>query len=319
MAGREPKRYRTLKSYLEERFPFPVWKVPVDAGFTCPTRDGTIRTGGCLYCYSRGPRAVAEEPLLPVADQVRQGLERIRRRNPAAHALAYFQPYSNTYAPPDELERIWSEALGVDGVAGLAVGTRPDCVSEEVLRLLETFAKTHEVWLEMGLQTVHDERLDFLGRGHTSQQWAEAVEEASGRGLHQVAHLILGIPGEGLKESLETVDAVASRPVDGVKLHHLMVMDGTELADLWRRRHFPLITAEAYVDLVIAVLEHLPAEVVMHRIVAEPNPWERLLAPRWRQSKEEMLVALDAELARRETRQGAKLAQKKRSEEGAST
>jgi radical SAM protein (TIGR01212 family) len=141
------------------------------------------------------------------------------------------------------------------------------------------------------------------------------VDQAAGRGLHQVTHLILGLPDEGMAESLETVAAIAAKPVDGVKLHHLMVFDGTELADLWRKRHFPLITAEAYIDLVVAVLEHLPPEVVMHRIVAEPNPWERLLAPRWRQSKEEILVAINAEFVRRGTRQGAKAGQKKRSSE----
>lgn len=254
---------------------------------------------------------------MPLADQVRHGLERLRRRNPLARGLAYFQPYSNTYAPVEDLKRLYEEALEIDGIVGIAVGTRPDCVNEEVLNLLEDIAGSHEVWLEMGLQTVHDERLEFLGRGHTSKQWAEAVEAAAGRGLHQVTHLILGLPGEGLTESLETVEAIASRPVDGVKLHHLMVFDDTELAEMWRRRHFPLITAEAYIDLMVAVLEHLPPEVVMHRIVAEPNPWERLLAPRWRQSKEEILVAIDAELVRRGTRQGAKLGQKKRSGEGA--
>lgn len=310
MAPREQKRYRTLRSYLEERFPYPVWKVPVDAGMTCPTRDGLVATGGCIYCYSRGPRSQSELPPLPIAEQVREGLVRIRRRNPAARALAYFQPYSNTHAPVDELQRLYGEALEVEGVVGLAVATRPDCLSEEVLRLLEGIASRGEVWLEMGLQSAHDERLDFLRRGHTSEQWAEATERAAGRGFHQVTHLILGLPGEGMAETLETVEAVASRPVDGVKLHHLMVLDDTELADLWRRRHFPLITPEAYIDLVVAVLEHLPPEVVVHRVVAEANPWERLLAPRWRQSKEEMLVALDAEMAHRETRQGAKFAQK---------
>lgn len=317
MTTRELKRYRTLRAYLEERFAFPVWKVPVDAGFTCPTRDGTIRAGGCVYCYSRGTRPASQEPLLPVADQLRDGLERLRRRNSSAQAMAYFQPYTNTYAPVEDLRRLYGEAMEVDGVVGLAVGTRPDSVSEEVLKLLENIATTHEVWLEMGLQTVHDERLDFLGRGHTSEQWTEAVERAAGRGLHQVTHLILGLPDEGMAESLETVEAIASRPVDGVKLHHLMVFDDTELADMWRKRHFPLITAEAYIDLAVAVLEHLPPDVVMHRVVAEPNPWERLLAPRWRQSKEEILVAIDAELVRRGTRQGAKVSQKKRTSEGA--
>lgn len=312
MTVREPKRYRTLRAYLDERFPFPVRKVPLDAGFTCPTRDGTIRAGGCLYCYSRGPRVSAQEPLMPLADQVRHGLERIRRKDSITRGLAYFQPYTNTYAPVEELKRIYEEALEIDGIVGLSVGTRPDCVDEEVLNLLEDIATDHEVWLEMGLQTVHDERLELMGRGHTSKQWAEAVEAAAGRGLHQVTHLILGLPGEGLAESLETVEAIASRPVDGVKLHHLMVFDDTELAVMWRRRHFPLITAEAYIETVVAVLEHLPPELVMHRIVAEASPWERLLAPRWRQSKEEILVAIDAEMVRRGTRQGAKMSQKKR-------
>jgi hypothetical protein len=306
VAPRGQKRYRTLSSYLKERFDFPVWRVSVDAGFTCPTRDGTIQQGGCLYCYSRGPRTSSEEPPISVAEQVRQGLERLRRRHPAARAIAYFQPYTNTYASIDVLERLYREALDVEGVVGLAVGTRPDCLSEDALKLLESIGKTHEVWLEMGLQTIHDERLALLGRGHTAEQWAEAVERAAGRNIHQVVHLILGLPGEGRQEVLETVEAVASRPIDGLKLHHLMVFEGTGLAELWRRQHFPLITAEAYIDLVVEVLEHLPAEVVIHRLVAEPSPWERLLAPRWRQSKEEILVAIDAELVRRDTRQGAR-------------
>jgi radical SAM protein (TIGR01212 family) len=190
------------------------------------------------------------------------------------------------------------------------VGMRPECLTEDSLRLLEGLAKTHEVWLEMGPQTVHDEQRAVVGRSHIQEEWAEAVEKAAGRGIHQVAHLILGLPGEGMPETLGTVKTVAGHPIDGVALHHLMVVDETELSDLWRRRHFTLIAAEVYIDLVVAILEHLPPEVVIHRLVSQPHPGEQLLAPRWRQSTEELLVAIDAELVRRETRQGARLSRR---------
>ncbi|MFQ5893362.1 MAG: TIGR01212 family radical SAM protein [Nitrospinota bacterium] len=307
LAPKEAKRYRTLQSFLEERFPYPIRTVTVDAGASSQPRNGPVQVGGCLYCYSRGPRAPLHEPPMPVAAQVRQGLERLRRRQPSACAMASFPPAANAHAPIDVLQRCYGEALEVDGVVGIAVGTRPESLTEEALKLLEGIAKTHEVWLEMGPQTVHDEQREVGGRSSISTPWTEAVERAAGRGLHQVTHLILGLPGEGPHETIKTVEALATLPFNGVKLHHLMVFDETDLADLWRRRHFSLIAAEAYIDLVVGVLEHLPPEVVIHRLVAEPHPWERLLAPRWRQSPEEMLVAIDAELVRRGTRQGARL------------
>lgn len=304
---KETKRYRTLRSFLEERFQFPVRTVFVDPAISLPAIGVRLQAGSCLYCYSLGPRAALQDQPVAVAEQVKQGLERLRLRHPSAHAIASFQPSSKAPEPIDVLKRRYGEALEVDGVVGIAVGIRPECLTEETLRLLEGIAKTHEVWLEMGPQTVHDEQRVLTERSEISASWAEAVEMAAGRGIHQVAHPILGLPGEGTPEALETVEAVASLPVNGVKLHHLMVFDETELADLWRRRHFTLIAAEAYIDLVVAVLERLPPEVVIHRLVAEPPAWERLLAPRWRQSAEELLVGINAELVRHDTRQGARL------------
>ncbi|MCH7768106.1 MAG: TIGR01212 family radical SAM protein [Nitrospinae bacterium] len=313
LASRETKRYRTLRSFLEERFPFPVWPIFVDSGASPPTRYGLSQTGGCLYCYSQGPPTSLQDPPVPVAEQVSSGLERLRRRHPSACAIASFRPSSNAHAPIDVLQRRYGEALEVDGVVGIAVGVRSEDLTEEALRLLEGIAKTHEVWLEMGPQTVHDEQRALVDRSEISAHWVEAVEIAAGRGIHQVIHLILGLPGEERAETLETVNTVAALPVDGVKVHHLMVREETDLAHLWRRRHFTLISAEAYIDLAVAVLEHLPPEAVIHQLVAEPNPGERLLAPRWRQSPEEMLVTIDAELARRDTRQGARLTRRKES------
>jgi radical SAM protein (TIGR01212 family) len=303
---KETKRYRTLRSFLEERYPFPVRPLSVDAGTGPTPRVGPSQAGSCLYCYSPGNRGSVKGPPGTPVEQVKQGLSRLRRRQPSVCAIVSFPPASSADAPLDSLKRLYGETLETEGVVGIAVGMKPECLTEDALRLFEGMAKTHDVWLEMGPQAVHDEQRAAVDRCHISEAWAEAVEQAAGRSLHQVAHLMLGLPGEGTPETLETVKEAASHPIDGVMLHHLMVVDDTELSDLWRRRHFTLIPAEAYIDLVVAILEHLPPEVVMHRLVSPPHPRERLLAPRWRQSAEEMLVAIDAEMARRDTRQGAR-------------
>lgn len=307
---KETKRYRTLRSFFEERYPFPIRTVFVDAGASLPRRGGQSQAGSCLYCYSRGTSGAPQGPPGTVVEQINQGLARLRRRQPSVCAIVSLPPASGANAPLDALKRLYGETLEMEGVVGVAVGMRPECLTEESLRLLEGMAKTHEVWLEMGPQTVHDEQRAAVDQSHISEAWAEAVERAAGRGIHQVAHLILGLPGERMPETLKTVEAVASHPINGVMLHHLMVLNETELSDLWRRRHFTLVAAEVYIDLVVAILEHLPPEVVMHRLVSQPHPWERLLAPRWRQSAEEMLVAIDAEMVRRDTRQGARLSRR---------
>lgn len=307
---KETKRYRTLRFFLEDRYPFPVQPLFVDAGTSLQTRGGPSQAGSCLYCYSRGSRVPRPGPPGTVVEQVNQGLARLRRRQPSVCAIVSFPPASGADTSLDTHKRLYGETLEVEGVVGIAVGMRPERLTEDALRLFEGMAKTHEVWLEMGPQPVHDEQRAAVDRSTVSEAWAEAVEQAAGRGLHQVAHLMLGLPGEGMPETLETVKASASHPINGVMLHHLVVIDETELSDLWRRRHFTLITAEAYIDLVVAILEHLPPEVVMHRLVSQPHPWERLLAPRWRQSTEEMMVAIEAELVRRDTRQGVRLSRR---------
>ncbi|GAB4281753.1 MAG: TIGR01212 family radical SAM protein [Deferrisomatales bacterium] len=275
-------RCPSLSAYWKARFGERVHRVSLDAGFSCPNRDGTVGTGGCAFCDPASFSPAAGD-LRPVREQLAGGIARLRRRG-IGRVAAYFQPHTNTYAPLADLKRVWDQALPFPEVVALCVGTRPDCVPDPVLELLGGYRERWEVWLELGLQSAHDATLERLRRGHTAGQFAEACRRARGRGLRVCAHVILGLPGEGPAQEAETARFLAELGVDGVKLHQLAVVEGTALAEAWRRGEVGVLTEAQYARRAAAFLGGLPAGTVVHRLVGETDP-ARLLAPHFHKGR----------------------------------
>jgi radical SAM protein (TIGR01212 family) len=297
------KPYRLFSEHLKELFGVRVHKISVDAGFGCPNRGGGREGPGCLFCDPGGSGAVGIDRRLAIAEQLEQGKEVMTRKYHAGRFLAYFQPFSNTFAPPALLRTRYDEALAVPGVVGLAVGTRPDCLDGTVLDLLAEYHRRTYFWLELGLQSSHDRTLARLRRGHDYAAFLRAYVAAKERGLRVCVHIIVGLPGEGRDELLATVAELARLRVDGVKLHLLHVLDGTPLGELYQAGEVSVLAQETYVALVADVLERLPEQTLIHRLTGD-GPRATLLAPLWSLNKWEVLNAIDAEMARRGSVQG---------------
>ena len=298
-----PKRYHTLNQELRDRFGKKVIKISLDAGFTCPNRDGTLGEGGCLYCSARGSGDFAGDRELSVRAQFAEVKDRLKKKWPTADYIAYFQAYTNTYAPAAELRKVYETALAEEDVVGLSVSTRPDCLPEDVLAYLEELHGRTYLWVELGLQSIHDKTLAWLKRGHDYRQFLRGLEQLHERGVRVCAHIILGLPGESREEMLETARALAGLPLAGLKIHLLHVLRGTPLAVIYEDRPFPLLTKEEYVELTADILEILPPEMVIHRLTGDGPP-DDLLGPLWSRRKWEVLNAIDAELERRDSWQG---------------
>lgn len=296
------KRYHSFNSYLKRRFGRRVWKVTVDAGMTCPNRDGSVGDGGCSYCLRDAHSGGA--PGRPVVEQIAEGIKSLRRRRKAERFIVYFQAGTNTYAPIYKLKSLFDTVKAFSEVVGLAVGTRPDCLGDPVLDLLESYASDYEVWLELGLQSAHDNTLASIDRGHGLQSFLDAYNRARERPLKLCVHLILGLPGEGADDMLETGRQVAGLRPDGLKLHPLQVLRGTTLAEQYKAGKFRLLSLEEYVSVVCDSLEILPSETTIQRLTAEA-PASLLLAPDWCRNKQALLAAIDNELVRRGTFQGS--------------
>ena len=297
------KRYYTFDRFLKERFGFKVRKICVDAGFTCPNRDGKTGYGGCIYCHAPGFVPYDSERGKSVAVQREEGKSRLRARGFKGKFLVYFQAYSNTYAPVSVLKDLYDEALADEDVIGLAIGTRPDCVPEEVLVLLEDYAKKYHVWIEYGIQSVHDRTLEYINRGHDYAQFEDAVERTRNRGIFICAHIILGLPGEKKDHMCETAKRLSDLGIDGVKVHHLQVVQGTDLEAKYNKDEVRVFQVEEYIPLLCDIIEVLSPGIVVHRLVGDIRN-ELLIAPRWTRSKAEILNLVDKELIRRGSCQG---------------
>ena len=302
MAGDLP--YRDLNSYLKGRFGERVQKITLDAGLTCPNRDGRVGTGGCLYCNVRGSGTGAWDRGQSITAQMQAGIARLARRYGAAQFIAYFQSFSNTYAPIEKLRELYDAALAFPQVVGLSLGTRPDCLPDDVLDLLAGYARERLVWLELGLQSAHDATLRRLNRGHDVACFTAAATRAAARGLEVVAHVILGLPGEGPREVAATAAYLGRLPVHGVKIHLLYVVKDSGLAHLHQAGEYVCLTEEQYVQRVADFIERLPAHLVIHRVTGDPHP-EELVAPAWCLDKARVLRRLQDEFAHRGTRQGS--------------
>lgn len=312
------KRYNDFGAWLRLKLGFPVQKLSVDGGFTCPNRDGRVGVGGCTFCNNRaftpayvsGRQSIAEqtEPAAAkrrqsIAEQIEAGKRFFARKSKVGKYLAYFQTFSGTYAPLSILRTIYREALEQKDVVGLVVGTRPDCVSDEVLDELARLAQDHFVLVEYGVESTREDTLRRINRGHTFACAAEAIERTHRRGLLVGAHTILGLPGEDAEDALQQAETLSALPLDVLKLHQLQVVRGTVLADEYAKNAFPMPSAEDYVELVAAYLRHLRPSVVVGRFVSQ-SPKDMLVAPRWGLKNGEFTALLDRYLAAHNYRQG---------------
>jgi hypothetical protein len=297
------KRYNAFSEELKRVFSCRVHRISVDAGFTCPNRDGSVGTGGCIYCGGEGSGSFGIPRGLSIADQLEDGKEVMARKYKAAKFIAYFQPYSNTYATVERLRSLYDEALAVQDVVGLIVGTRPDCLPPPVIDLLADYQRRTYFWLELGLQSLYDRSLALVNRGHDAATSVAAIRAARSRGLRICAHVILGLPGESREETIATAGMLNELGVEGVKLHLLHVMAGTELAKLYGRGEVRLLDRDDYVGLVCDFLERLDRNIFIHRLTGDGGR-DHLVAPLWSLAKFEVLNAIDTELERRGTRQG---------------
>ena len=297
------KRYNDLNTYLRSLFGCRVQKITVDAGLSCPNRDGTIAIGGCIYCNTRGSGTGAHTRGLTITDQILQGKQSLLRRYKAKKFLAYFQSFSNTYAPVDTLKKLYDEALAIEDVVGLSIGTRPDCVDESVLELLQDYAEQHLVWIEYGLQSAKDKTLEVINRGHDVQCFEDAVRATVNRGIKICAHVILGLPGEARSDMLHTAETISDLGIDGLKLHLLYVISGTPMEALYRQGKYRCLEQQEYVDLVCDFLERIPPGMVIQRLTGDPHP-EELVAPDWSRRKSETLQKINETLEKRDSWQG---------------
>lgn len=297
------KRYHTWNYHLRQIFGEKVFKVPLDAGFTCPNRDGKAGTGGCIFCSTKGAGDFAGSRLKSLTQQFAEVRAMMHKKWPIAKYIGYFQAFTNTYAPVPVLKEKYETVLTEEGVVGLAIATRPDCLPGQVLDLLAELNDKTYLWVELGLQTIHDETGKLINRGYDYETFLTALEGLRSRQIRTCAHIILGLPGESRTDMLETAKAIACLPVQGLKLHLLHLMQGTPMVNLYQEGKLIFMEQEAYISLVVDILEILPPTMVIHRLTGDA-PRDFLLGPLWSLKKWEVLNAIDAELVRRRTWQG---------------
>jgi radical SAM protein (TIGR01212 family) len=298
-----PKLYNTFSDELKRVFGCKVQRISVDAGFSCPNRDGTLSSEGCIFCGGHGSGSYGIKRGLSVAAQLKDGKEVMRRKYRASKFIAYFQAYSNTYASVERLREQFTEALAVSDVVGLIIATRPDCLPDNVIDCLKELNSQTYLWLELGMQSIHDKSLTFINRHHDHSCTVDAIHRAKARGLRVCVHIILGLPGETREEMLAMATELNRLGVDGVKLHLLHVMKGTRLAEMYGRGEVPLLSRDEYAGLVCDFLERLDPTILIHRLTGDGGH-DNLVAPLWSLKKFEILNLIDAEMEHRGTIQG---------------
>jgi hypothetical protein len=301
--------YNSFNNYLRDTFGQRVFRVPIDAGFTCPNRDGARAFGGCTFCDDRGSGAPTIEAALSVRQQLEKGIARARVRYKAGKFLAYFQAFTNTYAPEAVLRNLYDTALEHPDVVGICIGTRPDCVSDNILDLLAEYDRKTFLWLEIGLQSAVNRTLEAINRGHTAEEFFDAVERAHKRKLRLATHLIFGLPEETPEEMMQTVRLVADSGVIGVKIHELCIYKGTPMEEDYRAGRLQTLDEDMYINLAADAIELLSPDQIIMRLVAEGSE-DEVIAPSWCFKKERIIKMIETELARRGTRQGSRFVTK---------
>ena len=298
------KRYNQFSAYLKNKFGAKVYKITIDAGFSCPNRDGTISTGGCIFCDESGSFSQAHSNILSIEEQINTGAETLSKRFKAEKFMAYFQAYSNTYKPTNELEKIYKSSLTHPDIVGLSIGTRPDCVDEDKLNLISDISKDYYTWIEYGLQSIHNKTLKKINRGHDYDCFLRAYEKTKEKGINICVHVIFGL-WETREEILQTAQELSRLEVDGVKIHMLCALKDTKLAKLYEVKDIDFMSEEEYVNLVCDFLEILPPKTTIHRLAGNGLK-KNLIAPRWLGAKLDCLNKIDKEFIRRNSYQGSK-------------
>ena len=296
-------RFRSLNTALQERFGEKIYKLSLNGGCTCPNRDGTLGTRGCIFCSAGGSGDFASSPALSITEQIEDAKKRLAGKRPVQRYIAYFQAYTNTYAPLSYLERIFTEAIEHEDIVGLSIGTRPDCLPDETLDLLSELNKKKPVTVELGLQTIHERTAAFIRRGYKLSCFEDALEKLQERKLETVVHTILGLPGENTENILETMRYLNAHHIDGIKLQLLHVLKHTDLAAYYGQTGFHILSEDEYVDLVIRCLEVLSPDITIHRLTGD-GPSDLLIAPLWSLKKRSVLNHIHHELKVRDTWQG---------------
>ena len=298
------KRYNQFSEFLKNKFGAKVYKITLDAGFSCPNRDGTISHDGCIFCDDGGSFSQAHSNRLSVEEQVNIGAETLKKRFKAQKFMSYFQAFSNTYKPVSELEKICKSSLCRDDIVGISIGTRPDCIDKEKLSLISSFTPDYYTWIEYGLQSVHDKTLQKINRGHDYACFLKAYEQTKNRGINICLHVILNL-FETYDEMMETAGTIAKLEPDGVKIHMLCALEGTKLAELYKKGEIDFMSEDEYVKTVCDFLEYLPPKTTIHRLAGNGLRTE-LVAPRWIGKKLDCLNKIDREFLRRNSCQGSK-------------
>lgn len=299
------KRYYQFSEYLKNKFGKKVYKITLDAGFSCPNRDGTISSGGCIFCDDGGSFSRAHSAQLSVEEQVLKGIETLSTRFKAQKFMSYFQAYSNTYKPVEELKQIYDSSLCHKDVVGLSIGTRPDCVDGAKLDLIASYTDKYETWLEYGLQSMHDKTLKFINRGHDFETFLKSYKMTKERGINVGVHVILGLPNETKEDMLQTIKTLAELGVDGVKFHCLCVFPNTKLYDMYENGEITLLEEDEYIEISCSCLELLPETTTIHRLGG--NGLQAIkVAPNWLNKKFEILNKIDEVLESRNSYQGIK-------------
>lgn len=289
--------YRTLNEHYRDQFGCKVYKLSLDGGFTCPNRDGTVGTGGCIFCSAYGGGEFAEGGCQSVAEQLERAKKRVQSKNNGGKYIAYFQSFTGTYGPVERLEGLYRAAMVPEDIVGLAIGTRPDCLSDEVVALLERLNKIKPISIELGLQTVHPATVQYIRRGYDNEVYFDAVRRLKEAGLDVVTHIIIGLPGEDAAMAAETTRQAVNAGTDGVKFHLLHVLRGTDLEIDYNSGKFQCLTLPEYAEILKQCLSTLPPHIVVHRITGDGAKRD-LIAPLWSADKKKVLNYLNQYLAR---------------------
>lgn len=288
-------RFYTFNQYLKEVYGEKIYKVSLNGGMTCPNRDGTVGTGGCIFCSEGGSGDFASSPSLSIYHQIEAGKELLQNKSCGNKFIAYFQAFTNTYAPVTYLETIYQEAIAHPDIVGLAIGTRPDCLDAPVLNLLSKLNAIKPVFIELGLQTIHPSTADFIRRGYPLSCFESAVKQLHGLGINIIVHLIVGLPGETKPMILESIDYLNKLPINGIKLTQLHILKNTDLAQYYLNNPFPLDTLEEYTDFIVTCIANLRPDIVIHRITGD-GPKSLLIEPKWSQNKKLVLNTIHHKL-----------------------
>ncbi len=301
------KRYYSLDYYLKNKFGKKIYKISLNGGMTCPNRDGSLGTKGCIFCSKGGSGDFASSPLLSIDDQIEEGKQLIKNKisrdsltsNTIGDYIAYFQAYTNTYESVSYLRELYTKAILHPDIVALSIATRPDCLGDEIINLLKELNQIKPVWIELGLQTCHEKSVDFIRRGYALPVFEEAMQKLSKANIDTIIHLIIGLPGETKEDILKSVSYVSSFPIQGVKLQLLHVLKDTDLASY----EFDTFTMDEYIDIIIKSLEIIPPNIVIHRLTGDGNKNE-LIKPLWSGNKKLVLNTINQELKKRDTWQG---------------